>query len=86
MKHIATYEIIQMMAEEMIDRYYWGTPDKEMAEKIRKDANNALIRRNINDKFIATVFPVLKPNLTILHITAVEPREIKNEEDNPSST
>ena len=86
MKHIATYEIIQMMAEEMIDRYYWGTPDKEMAEKIRKDANNALIRRNINDKFIATVFPVLKPNLTVLHITAVEPREVINEEDHPSST
>ena len=57
-----------------------------MAEKIRKDANNALIRRNINDKFIATVFPVLKPNLTVLHITAVEPRENINEKDNPSST
>lgn len=86
MKHIATYEVIQMMAEEVVDRYYWGTPDKAMAEKIRKDANNALMRRNMSDKFIVTVFPVLKPNLTVLHITAVEPRENIKEKDNPSST
>lgn len=86
MKHIATYEVIQMMVEEVVDRYYWGTPDKALAEKIRKDANNALMRRNMSDKFIVTVFPVLKPNLTVLHITAVEPRENINEKDNPSST
>lgn len=82
MKYLAPFEVAQMLSEGIIDSFYWGTPEKEQAEKIRKAAERALSRRDLTEKYIVTVYPAVNSNTKVTHIVSVENRHHEPEENN----
>lgn len=51
MKYLAPFEVAQMLSEGIIDSFYWGTPEKEQAEKFVRLQNEqsavVTLRKNI---------------------------------------
>ena len=77
MKQYPIIDTADMLAEGIVDTFAWQTIDKEEAEKLRKNLNMALGRREISSQFLISVVAAVKNDLkTVTHFVFVEKKDV----------
>ena len=82
-KVLSGSDVAQMLSEEIINNFHWGVVDKDQAEKIRKQVNIGLSRRELANQYKVSVFPVVNSQTEVVHIVSVVKKDI--EDDNQTS-
>lgn len=60
--------VIKMLGEGVINNFYWGTPSKVQANKVRNNVNLALNRAGLNENFKSAIIIIAnsKPEVTYI--------------------
>lgn len=82
-KVLSGSDVAQMLSEEIINNFHWGVVDKDQAEKIRKQVNIGLSRRELANQYKVSVFPAVNSQTEVVHIVSVVKKDI--EDDNQTS-
>lgn len=73
MKQYPVAEVSDMLSEGIVDTFSWFCGTKDEAEKLRKNLNMALSRRDLNNNFGVSVVAAVKNDLqTVVHFVFVE--------------
>lgn len=70
-KVIQASEVIKMINDGFIEAFYWGTPSKEQAYRLRNAANNAISRADLGDTYCCRLYPTLNSKTEITYIVEV---------------
>lgn len=82
-KVLSGSDVAQMLSEEIINNFHWGVVDKDQAEKIRKQVNIGLSRRELANQYKVSVFLAVNSQTEVVHIVSVVKKDI--EDDNQTS-
>ena len=82
-KVLSGSDVAQMLSEEIINNFHWGVVDKDQADKIRKQVNIGLSRREPANQYKVSVFPAVNSQTEVVHIVSVVKKDI--EDDNQTS-